>query len=243
MPETVNRQRESRPARVTRPGQRQQERMQRLARRKKRQRIIASSISAFLVIAVGITGTLLFQNYKNQQIATANAHATGTALASAHATATIISKNCFIATGAPAVPTIYEAKATPTAGPETAPLVSGTPVTATDGLKHLDIKVGSGPAAKSGSTVTVNYSGWTASDCKLFDSSYNSHGDQAPQPFSLQLGQGQVIKGWDEGLIGMKAGGIRRLYIPSALGYGDQGSGSIPANADLIFDVQVLAVK
>ncbi|HET8846898.1 MAG TPA: FKBP-type peptidyl-prolyl cis-trans isomerase, partial [Ktedonobacteraceae bacterium] len=199
MPQTVNGQNETKSTKYARPGQRQQERMQRLARRKKRQRIIASSISAFLIIAVGITGTLLFQNYRNQQIATANAHATGTALTGEHATATVISKNCFIATGAPVLPDIYAAKATPTAGPDTAPLASGTPVTTTDGLKYVDLKVGSGPAAKTGSTVTVNYSGWYASSCKKFDSSYDAHGDQKPQPYPVNVGKGEVIKGWDEG--------------------------------------------
>lgn len=231
-----------------RPGQRQQERMQRLARRRKRQRIIWSSIAAVLLVAAGITGTILFQNYTTQQATIASAHATATASAAAHATATAVTKDCFVTSGAPAVPSIYTATATPKAGPSTAPEVSGTPVTLKDGLKYVDMKVGTGPAAKSGDTVTVNYSGWLASNCTEFDSSFNSHQDSngntvPPAPFPFTLGQGQVIKGWDEGVVGMKAGGIRRLYIPAALGYGSQGAGSIPANANLIFDVQVVSIK
>jgi len=243
MSQTVNGQNESKLAKNSRPGQRQQERLQRLARRKKRQRIIASSISAFLVIAVGITGTIFFQNYRDQQLASANAHATATITSREHATSTAISQNCFIASGAPAIPALYEAKATPTAGPDTAPLVSGTPVTGKEGLKYIDIKTGSGKAATASSTVTVNYSGWYASSCQKFDSSYDSHGDQAPQSFPVQLGQSQVIRGWELGLVGMKAGGIRRLFIPSGLAYGADGRDPIPPNADLVFDIQAIAIK
>jgi FKBP-type peptidyl-prolyl cis-trans isomerase len=234
--------------RTYRPGQRQQERMQRLARRQKKRRIIVSSIAAVLVVAAGITATILFQNYSTQQAAIASAHAAATASARAHATATAITKDCFVTSGAPAVPSIYTASATPKAGPSSAPEISGTPVTLKGGLKYVDIKVGTGPAAKAGNTVTVNYTGWLASNCTEFDSSYNSHTDQsgnpvAPAPFPFTLGKGQVIKGWDQGVVGMKAGGIRRLYIPSSLGYGSQSAGSIPANATLIFDVQVISIK
>jgi len=151
-------------------------------------------------------------------------------------------KNCFIDPSGPRVPAVYTSRSTPSAGPATAPAVSGTPVALPDGLKYVDIKVGSGPAAHNGSNVAVNYTGWLASTCQKFDSSYDSHGSQSPQPFTVPLGQGQVIKGWDEGLVGMKTGGIRRLFIPSALGYGAQANGPIPANADLIFDVQVVSI-
>lgn len=149
---------------------------------------------------------------------------------------------CFINPAGPGVPSIYAGSATPAAGPATAPAAKGTPVTLQDGLEYMDIKVGSGPVAKSGSNVTVNYTGWLASTCQKFDSSYDSHGGQGAQPFSVVLGQGQVIKGWDEGLLGMRAGGIRRLYLPSALAYGAQGAGTIPPDADLIFDVQMVSV-
>lgn len=244
----------SRPVqRVYRPGQRQQERMRRLARRRKRNRIIAASISAFVLIALGITGSILFQNYKSQQAliasqhaATATAHAQATARVEANATATVVTKNCFLTPDAPAVPSVYSG--TPKSGPTTAPALSGKPVTLKDGLKYVDIKTGTGPAAQKGSKIVVNYTGWLATTCRKFDSSYDPRTDQngqsqPPQPFPLTLGQGQVIPGWDEGLVGIKAGGIRRLYIPSALAYGPQGTGPIPGNTNLVFDVQVISVK
>lgn len=243
-----------------RPGQRQQERLQRIARRQKRRRLIFSSIAAVLVIAVGITGTLLFQNYNDQRIATdnahatattniANVHATGTANFIANATATVVTKNCFLSPSAPAIPAIYTASTPPAAGPTTSPPISGTPVSLKGGLQYVDMKVGTGAVVKSGQTINVNYTGWIASTCQKFDSSFDSHPDpnggpaQPPQPFSTAIGQGQVIPGWDEGIPGMKVGGIRRLYIPSALAYGSQGQAPIPPNAILIFDVQVLSAQ
>lgn len=261
MPETANGQKISEnPSRATRPGQRQQERMQRVARRQKRRRIAASSIAAFLVVVLGIAGTLYFQNWNDQRIATINAHATSTVnVANAHAsatansianaTATVVAANCFISPNAPAVPSVYAGDTKPSEGPKTAPAISGTPVALKDGLKYVDIKVGTGAEVKSGNTLSANYTGWLASTCAKFDSSFDGHADQSgqvqpAQPFSgLVIGKGNVIKGWDEGLIGMKVGGIRRLYIPAALGYGAQGSGPIPANATLIFDVQIVSAK
>lgn len=260
MPQTVNGQNTPEHAsgpvqRVYRPGQRQQERMQRLIRRRKRQRIIAATIAAFLVVALGITGSVLLQNYNAQQAliasqhaATATAHAQATGRVRANATATVVTQNCFTVQSAPAVPPVYAGSATPKAGPTAAPAISGKPVLLKDGLKYVDIKAGAGPAAQKGSKITVNYTGWLATTCRKFDSSYDSHPDQTgqpqpPQPFTLTLGTGQVIPGWDQGLIGVRAGGIRRLYIPSVLGYGPQGSGPIPGNTNLIFDVQIVAVK
>lgn len=245
--------------RPKRPGQRQQERLQRIERRRKRNRLIASSIAAVLVITAGITGTLLYQNYSNQLIATNNAHATattniadiratGTASFIANATATVVTKNCFITPGAPTIPAVYTASTLPAAGPTTAPAISGTPVTLKGGLQYVDMKVGTGAVVKSGQTISVNYTGWIASTCQKFDSSFDGHPDQSgqtqpPQPFSTAIGQGQVIPGWDEGIPGMKVGGIRRFYIPAALAYGSQGQAPIPPNAILIFDVQVLSVQ
>lgn len=244
------------PPRAGRPGQRQQERMQRLARRQRRRRIVAGSIAAILLVAAGITATLSFQHYNDLRIAannnataTANTHAKATASAHANATATVVTKDCFLSPNAPAVPTIYTGSATPSAGPTSAPAISGTPVTQKDGLQYVDIKAGAGATVQSGNTISVNYTGWIASTCQKFDSSYDPHPSQSgqtqpAQPFSTAIGQGQVIKGWDEGIVGMKVGGIRRLYIPAALGYGAQGSPpTIPANAILIFDVQVLSAK
>lgn len=260
MPQTVNGQdtseeklpKDNRPATTTRsrPGQRQQERMQRLARRRKRRRIWAASIAAFLLVVAGITGDIFYQNYNAQQ-ETLHAHATSTAEAHAHATstfianatATVISKNCFVSPDGEAVPAIYASDTKPTAGPATAPALKGTPVTLKDGLKYVDIKVGSGTAVQDGKTITANYTGWLASTCQKFDSSYDAHSGTAAAPITIQLATGQLIPGWVEGIAGMKPGGIRRLYIPAKLGYGDQAAGSIPANSDLIFDVQLISFK
>ncbi|HET8845341.1 MAG TPA: FKBP-type peptidyl-prolyl cis-trans isomerase [Ktedonobacteraceae bacterium] len=158
-------------------------------------------------------------------------------------TATPLANTCFLDPSGSRVPAIYASSATPTAGPATAPKLKGTSVRLSDGLQYVDIKKGAGPAVVSGSLIRTNYTGWLASTCQKFDSSYDSHNGQPAQPLTIQIGKGMVIKGWDEGLIGMKPGGIRRLSIPAALAYGEQGSGSIPPNADLIFDVQIVAVQ
>jgi FKBP-type peptidyl-prolyl cis-trans isomerase len=101
-----------------------------------------------------------------------------------------------------------------------------------------DVMVGDGDEAKSGNTVTVQYAG-TLTNGKMFDASRN-HGNKG---FSFKLGAGQVIKGWDMGVKGMKVGGVRRLTIPSELAYGDQAIGGvIPANSRLIFEVELLQV-
>jgi FKBP-type peptidyl-prolyl cis-trans isomerase FkpA len=111
-------------------------------------------------------------------------------------------------------------------------------VTTPSGLQYEDVQEGSGAAAKSGDTVEVHYTGWLTNGQK-FDSSVDRG-----RPFSFRLGQGQVIKGWDEGVAGMKPGGKRKLTIPSALGYGRGGAGGvIPPNADLVFEVELLKVK
>ena len=120
------------------------------------------------------------------------------------------------------------------AGP---PPVSGTPITRPDGLKIWDVKVGTGARAIGGMDLTVSYTGWLTNGRK-FDSSADHDG-----PFTFRLGSRQVIKGWDEGLVGMRAGGKRRLEIPPALGYGSRGKGDIPPNATLVFDIELLAVN
>jgi FKBP-type peptidyl-prolyl cis-trans isomerase FkpA len=130
-------------------------------------------------------------------------------------------------------------KATPARVPNTsAPTkVTGEGVKTDSGLQYWDIKVGTGNEAKSGDKVKVHYTGWFTSG-KKFDSSVD-----AQQPYSFTLGQGNVIKGWDEGVAGMKVGGKRRLRIPPELAYGEQGyKNIIPPNSTLIFDVQLLAV-
>jgi len=101
-----------------------------------------------------------------------------------------------------------------------------------------DLKVGTGAEVKNGNAVTVDYKG-TLTDGKQFDSSYDRG-----EPFSFKVGEGSVIAGWDQGLLGMKVGGKRKLTIPSSLGYGEAGSPPvIPPNATLIFEIELLGVK
>ena len=103
----------------------------------------------------------------------------------------------------------------------------------TEGLIIEDLVVGTGPAAANGDTVIVNYVG-KLTDGKIFDST------KGGQTFSFVLGQGRVIKGWDQGILGMQVGGERTLTIPSSLGYGSKRVSSIPANSTLIFDVKLV---
>ncbi len=104
-------------------------------------------------------------------------------------------------------------------------------------LKIEDTKVGTGAAVKSGDTVVMHYTG-KLSDGTKFDSSLDRN-----EPFETQIGVGQVIKGWDEGIVGMKTGGKRKLIIPPSMGYGEQQMGNIPPNSTLIFDVELLEIK
>jgi FKBP-type peptidyl-prolyl cis-trans isomerase len=114
----------------------------------------------------------------------------------------------------------------------------GKVVTTNSGLKYEDVKEGTGPTAAKGDTVQVHYTGWLK-DGKKFDSSKDRG-----QPFVFQLGAGRVIKGWDEGVQGMKVGGTRKLIIPPDLGYGASGAGGvIPPNAELTFEVELLKIQ
>lgn len=117
--------------------------------------------------------------------------------------------------------------------------VTGDGVKAPSGLVYWDIRVGTGETAKEGSHVRVHYTGWLTNG-KKFDSSVD-----AGKPFDFTIGNGEVIKGWEEGVAGMRVGGKRQLRIPPALGYGADGTpgGPIPPNATLIFDVQLLGVQ
>ena len=115
--------------------------------------------------------------------------------------------------------------------------VNGEGTKQPSGLQYWDITQGTGPEARTGQRVKVHYTGWLTSG-KKFDSSVGG------KPFDLRLGAGEVIKGWDEGVPGMKVGGKRQLRIPPDLAYGSKGiSGVIPPNSTLIFDVQLVAIQ
>src|SRR5687767_14952724 len=116
------------------------------------------------------------------------------------------------------------------------PMVSDAAAPA--GLQIEDVKVGTGDTAETGKTVSVHYTGWLT-DGKKFDSSKDRG-----QPFEFPLGGGRVIKGWDEGVKGMKVGGVRKLTIPPEMGYGARGAGGvIPPDATLVFEVELLGIK
>jgi FKBP-type peptidyl-prolyl cis-trans isomerase FkpA len=126
--------------------------------------------------------------------------------------------------------------ATPTAA---APVSTSTMKT----LQKTDTLVGAGKTATAGAKVTVNYTGWL-----YVPGAPQQHGAQfdssiGREPFSFRLGSGGVIAGWDQGVEGMKVGGKRTLVIPAALGYGSDGAGPIPPNADLVFDIELLDVQ
>jgi len=116
------------------------------------------------------------------------------------------------------------------------------PVTTSSGLQIIDSKPGTGASPRAGQTVVVHYTGWlyeNGAKGKKFDSSVDRN-----EPFEFPIGQGRVIKGWDEGVASMKIGGKRTLIIPASLGYGARGAGgAIPPNATLIFDVELLGLK
>jgi FKBP-type peptidyl-prolyl cis-trans isomerase FkpA len=122
--------------------------------------------------------------------------------------------------------------------PPTHEPAAAQPVASVTGLKIEDSKAGTGTVAQDGNSVTVHYTGWLTNGTK-FDSSKDRG-----QPFTFQLGAGQVIKGWDQGVAGMKVGGVRKLTISPNLGYGASGAGDvIPPNATLVFEVELLGVN
>jgi FKBP-type peptidyl-prolyl cis-trans isomerase len=137
----------------------------------------------------------------------------------------------------PVTPTAVRTTATETAasaGP-VQPAVGQT-VTTASGLKYEEQWFGNGRTVKKGDLVLVRYTGYVAATRDVFDSNLSS------DPARIRVGVGKVIKGWDEGVVGMKEGGKRILNIPAKLAYGEQSMGPIPPNADLIFEVEVLRV-
>ena len=134
---------------------------------------------------------------------------------------------------------VMEIELTDVKEPQVATKVEETEFTTTEsGLKYYDFKTGTGDSPKTGQTVVVHYTGWLT-DGTQFDSSIDRG-----EPISFVLGEGNVIPGWDEGLATMKVGGKRQLMIPPALGYGDQGGGSvIPPGATLIFEIELIEIK
>ena len=126
-----------------------------------------------------------------------------------------------------------------TAGPANA---ANQPVELPDGLKYTDTTVGTGATATAGHQVSVHYTGWLWQGGQK-GAKFDSSADRG-QPLNFSLGTGQVIKGWDEGVAGMKVGGKRTLIIPPDLAYGSRGAGGvIPPNATLMFDVELLGVQ
>jgi FKBP-type peptidyl-prolyl cis-trans isomerase FkpA len=117
--------------------------------------------------------------------------------------------------------------------------VEGKPTQTASGLKYFDLKVGTGKKAIHGFTVRVDYTGWVRKGRThtMFDTSVGK------EPIQFDLGMRKVIKGWDEGLYGMRVGGKRQLIIPPNLGYGDRSVGVIPAGSTLIFEVELLDVR
>jgi FKBP-type peptidyl-prolyl cis-trans isomerase FkpA len=115
-------------------------------------------------------------------------------------------------------------------------------ITTASGLQYDDVKAGDGAEAKAGQNVTVHYTGWLRNDDGTKGAKFDSSKDRN-DPFEFALGAGMVIRGWDEGVQGMKIGGTRVLTIPAELGYGARGAGGvIPPNATLIFEVELLGV-
>lgn len=118
---------------------------------------------------------------------------------------------------------------------------AGTP--ASGELRKIDTVVGSGRLAMAGSTVSINYTGWLYSPQAARQRGVGFDQSKPGAPLTFKIGGGSVIKGWEEGMRGMKVGGKRTLVIPSALGFGEQGLGPVPPKANLIFDIELVDVK
>jgi FKBP-type peptidyl-prolyl cis-trans isomerase len=178
------------------------------------------AVALAVIVALGLLffGPKLFTFITNQPVAT---------------NSNPVTQNQLLATTTTNTTTMTDTN-TPAAAPNPASEIPANPTE----LMIKDIVVGTGAEAKSGDTVTVNYVG-KLTNGTVFDASAN-HGTTG---FSFPLGAGRVIKGWDQGVAGMKVGGKRELVIPASLGYADQAVGSIPANSTLVFEVDLLDVK
>jgi FKBP-type peptidyl-prolyl cis-trans isomerase FkpA len=119
----------------------------------------------------------------------------------------------------------------------TPPALSANAITTASGLQYEDLKVGTGATAQKGQTATVNYTLWLSNGTKIQSTT------DSKQTFDFAIGAGNVIAGWDEGVLGMNVGGTRLLVIPPALGYGSTAQGTIPADSTLIFEVQLVGLK
>jgi len=200
-------------------------REQQLRARRRRRNTIIGAVVGTLAVLGGLVALIVILVGGSNKKAVATPQTTPTTSTTPSATPAAATKCAAISPNPPAK------------GQPTVPPVSGKPPA---NLVVKDVKTGSGPAAKQGSTVSVTYIGVSCSSGKVFDASY-LHGN-TPFPVS-PLGHAQVIDGWNEGLIGIRAGGVRELVIPPALGYGAAGQGSIAPNETLIFLVTAKSVK
>jgi peptidylprolyl isomerase len=198
--------------------------MEHRARRRRRNTIIGAAVATLAVIGGVVALAIGLSGGSDKKVTPADKlSATPTPSATASIAPAAAPKKC-----APIKPN-PPAKEDPTVPP-----VTGKAPTK---LVVHDLKQGHGAAAKSGDKLSVNYVGVSCSTGTAFDASYPKH-----QPFPFTLGQGNVIPGWDKGLVGMKAGGRRELIIPAALGYGAAGSGPIAPNETLIFVVDLVKI-
>lgn len=122
---------------------------------------------------------------------------------------------------------------------------TGSPVSSSSAVSfsQTDLRIGAGATVVSGQTLTVNYTGWLYDAAKADQKGLQFDSSLGRTPFSFTLGSGQVIAGWDQGLVGITVGGLRRLVIPSSLAYGGIRSGPVPPNTTLVFEVDVLAAQ